>query len=262
MIDMKDKVSIVTGAAGGIGAAAAEALAEAGSAVLMVDLHQDALDAARGKIAYDRVETFAADVTDKDQVEAYTARAVELYGGLDAVLLNAGLFGTGYSVGDYPEELFDKVVSVNMKGTWYGLRAALPHMRKRGAGSIVITSSTQGLSGYYGSTPYTTSKHAVVGMARNAAVELATEGIRVNTVHPGLTDTSMMAGLHSEGSPDNPQAVMDAFAAAPPMKRYAQPSEIAQVMLFLASDAASYCTGSTFVVDGGLLAFHGGPSPE
>ncbi|WP_243653976.1 SDR family NAD(P)-dependent oxidoreductase [Pseudonocardia endophytica] len=259
---MKDKVSIVTGASGGIGSATANALAEAGGAVLMVDLDRDALDVARSKIPHARVETFAADVTDKDQVEAYTTKAVELFGGLDAVILNAGLFGSGYSVGDYPEELFDKVLAVNLKGPWYGLRAALPHLRRRGRGSIVITSSTQGLSGYYGSSPYTTSKHGVVGMARNAAVELATEAIRVNTVHPGMTDTSMMGGLHQEANPDDPQSVMDAFAAAPPIKRYAQPDEIAQVMLFLASDASSYCTGSTFVVDGGLLAYHGGPSPE
>ena len=262
MSSMQGKVSIVTGAAGGIGTAAAAALADVGSSVLMVDLDETALASARATIAHDNVDVFAADVTDRDQVEAYTARAVDLFGGLDAVLLTAGLFGTGYSVGEYPEDLFDKVVAVNLKGTWYGLRAALPHLRKRGKGSIVITSSTQGLSGYYGSSPYMTSKHAVVGMARNAAVELAPEAIRVNTVHPGMTDTAMMGGLHKEGNPDNPDAVMSAFAAAAPMRRYAQPAEIAQVMLFLASDAASYCTGATFVVDGGLLAFHGGPGPE
>lgn len=261
MDTMTDKVSIVTGAAGGIGTATAQALAEAGSAVLMVDFDEEALAAARDKVTGDKVGVFTADVTDREQVEAYTRYAVDTWGGLDAVILNAGTFGSSYSLMDYPEELFDRVIAINMKGVWYGLRAAVPHLRERGGGSVVITSSTQGLSGYYGSTPYTASKHAVVGIMRNAAVELATEGIRVNTVHPGLTDTTMMGGLHTDANPEDPQAVMDAFAQAPPMARYAQPREIAELMLFLASPASSYCTGGTFVADGGLLAYHGGPRP-
>lgn len=262
MGSMDGRVSVVTGAAGGIGTAAARALAGAGSKVLMVDQDGDSLRAARDAVAADGLETVVADVTDREQVDGYTARAVELFGRLDAVLLNAGVFGQSAMLTDYPEELFDRVLAVNVKGVWYGLRAAVRHLRDHGGGSVVITSSTQGLSGYYASSPYTVSKHAVVGMARNAAVELATEGIRVNTVHPGMTDTSMMAGLHAKANPDDPGAVKAAFAQAPPMKRYAQPEEIAQVMLFLASDASSYCTGATFVADGGLLAYHGGPSPE
>ncbi len=262
MIGMQDKVCVVTGAAGGIGKATTEVLAEAGSAVLMVDVDEGALQEARNNVPFDRVEVAVADVTDRDQVEAYTARAVELFGGLDAAILNAGLFGQPHSVVDYPEELFDQVLDVNIKGTWYGLRAAVPYLRERDRGSIVITSSTQGLSGYYGSSPYTTSKHAVLGMVRNAAVDLARESIRVNTVHPGYTDTTMMGGLHHSANPEHPQTVMDAFAASAPMRRYAAPSEIAQMMLFLASDASSYCTGAAFVVDGGLMAYHGGPAPE
>jgi NAD(P)-dependent dehydrogenase (short-subunit alcohol dehydrogenase family) len=189
------------------------------------------------------------------------ATAVKAFGGLDIAVLNAGVFGDMATVTDYSEEMFDRVISINLKAVWHGVRAAIPEMRKRGKGSIVITSSTQGLSGYYLSSPYTASKHGVVGIMRNAAVELAKENIRVNTVHPGLTDTQMMGRLRNEANPDSPSAVMDAFAQAAPIGRYAHPREIAQMMLFLGSDEASYCTGGCYVVDGGLLAYHGGPAP-
>jgi NAD(P)-dependent dehydrogenase (short-subunit alcohol dehydrogenase family) len=259
---MQGKVAIVTGAAGGIGAATAARLSEEGAAVLLVDREETALQRVCSDIASDRVEYAVADVTDSAAVDAYTRRAVETFGGLDAVVLNAGLAGDIVPVDQYSEEMFDKVLAVNIKGVWYGLRAAIGPMRERGGGSIVITSSTQGMSGYYYCSPYTTSKHAVVGMARGAAMDLATDRIRVNTVHPGTTDTSMMDGLHDAANPTDPQSVMDAWSAIVPMRRYAQPRETANVMLFLASDESSYCTGSSFVVDGGITAFHGGPAPE
>jgi len=197
-----------------------------------------------------------------DQVQALIDFAVEKFDGLDIAVLNAGMFGSLSGVLDYPEDMFDKVLGVNLKGVWYGLRSAAEVMLKSGGGSIIITSSTQGLSGYYNSSPYTTTKHAVVGIMRNAAVELARNNIRVNTVHPGFVDTDMMGLLHSTANPDDPAAVMNSFSEAPPIGRYAKPREIAQMMLFLAGDEASYCTGSCFVVDGGLLAFHGGPTPD
>ncbi|MCL2482756.1 MAG: SDR family oxidoreductase [Propionibacteriaceae bacterium] len=255
---MEGKVTIVTGAAGGIGSAAAQALVDAGSSVLMVDVDQDGLAQARSDVQGGNVQTFVADVTDKDQVEAYTKYAVDTFGHLDAAILNAGTFGKSYSIMDFPEELFDRVMAINMKGMWYGMRAAIPYMRKNGSGSLVLTSSTQGLTGYYSSSPFTASKQAVVGLMRNAAVELATEKIRVNTVHLGFTDTTMMAEVAIDANPDDPASVKDTFERASPMKRYARPEEVANMMVFLASDAASYCTGGEFVVDGGLTGFHGG----
>ena len=210
----------------------------------------------------DSATYLVADVTKKEDVQAVVDLAVDKFGGLDIAVLNAGMFGEMSGVLEYPEEIFDKVLEVNLKGVWYGLRSAATAMRQRGTGSIVITSSTQGLSGYYNSSPYTTTKHAVVGIMRNAAVELAKENIRVNTVHPGFVDTDMMDLLHSTANPEDPKSVMDSFAVAPPIGRYAKPKEIAQMILFLGSDEASYCTGSCFVVDGGLLAYHGGPAPD
>lgn len=258
---LEGKVAIITGASGGIGAATAKRFAEEGAKVVLADI-----DEAKVKEVADSIGGGAiglgVDVSDKQSIQALVDTASEAFGGVDIAVLNAGMFGEMRTVTDYPEELFDRVVNVNMKGVWHGLRAVVPEMRKRGGGSIVITSSTQGLSGYYVSSPYTASKHAVVGIMRNAAVELARENIRVNTVHPGMTDTQMMGQLHTTANPDNPDAVMDVFAQAAPIGRYADPREIANAMLFLASDESSYCTGSCLVADGGLLAYHGGPAPE
>ncbi len=261
MARLTGKVALITGASRGIGAATAERFVEEGANVVLTDIDEAAV-ADVAKQLGDQAISLCVDVTDKSSVDGAVANAVETFGGLDIAVLNAGVFGELKTVTDYPEELFDKVVDVNMKGVWYGLRASVPEMRKRGKGSIVITSSTQGHSGYYFSSPYTASKHAVVGIMRNAAIELARENIRVNTVHPGMTDTQMMGDLHATSNPDDPGAVMDIFAKAAPIGRYAAPREIANVMLFLGSDESSYCTGSCIVADGGLLAYHGGPAPE
>jgi NAD(P)-dependent dehydrogenase (short-subunit alcohol dehydrogenase family) len=127
-------------------------------------------------------------------------------------------------------------------------------MKRRGGGSAVITSSIQGLSAIPGTSAYTTTKHAVIGMMKGAALELAAHNIRVNTVNPGYGDTPMMQRIHAAASPDDPGAVETALSAEVPMRRYAKAEEVAQLMLFLASDAASYCTGAAYPVDGGVLA--------
>lgn len=260
MSRLKDKVAIVTGGAGGIGAASAQRFVEEGARVLMVDRDEAALARAAAQIGA-AASSFVADVSDERQVDAYTQAAVERYGGLDVVLLNAGTFGVLSSIEDYSVQAWDRVVAVNLRGAWLGLRAAIPHLRKRGGGSIIVTSSIQGFSAFPNSSPYTCTKHAVVGMMRNAALELARDNIRVNTVHPGLTDTDMMGYLHRTAAPGAPQAAMDAFAKTAPMRRYAQPREIANMMLFLASDEASYCSGACYVVDGALTASWA-PTPD
>src|SRR5690606_21097299 len=144
---------------------------------------------------------------------------------------------------DYPEALFDEVLAINLKAVWLGLRAVVPAMKARGRGSIVFTSSIQGLSALPGTTAYTTSKHALVGMMRGAALELAPHGVRVNTVHPGYVATPMMDNIHRMVSPDAPERFEAAIAQTIPMKRYARAEEVAELMLFLASDASSYSTG-------------------
>lgn len=255
------KVALITGAARGIGAATAERFVEEGAQVMLTDVLEPELRALADRLGAGFAAWQVVDASQRDQVERSVEAAVEQFGGLDIAVLNAGIFGEMQAVDQYSESLFDRVLEINLKGVWHGLRTAIGPMRRRGGGSIVITSSTQGHSGYYLSSPYTTTKHAVVGIMRNAAVELAVDNIRVNTVHPGLTDTEMMGGLHRTASPDDPSAAMQAFATAPPMRRYGSPREVANMMLFLASDEASYCTGSCYMVDGGLLAYHGGPPP-
>ena len=260
---LQGKVAIITGAAGGIGSAAVRLFVEEGAKVLAVDQSEAALAEAIAGLDPLSVSPYAADVTREDQVEAYTKAAVDRYGGLDIVLLNAGIFGGLSPITDVSAETFDKITAVNMRGPWLGIRAAFPHMKARGGGSIVLTSSIQGISAIPFSTGYTTTKHAVVGMMRGAALEGSQYNIRVNTVNPGLTDTNMMGGIHDSQAQGNTSsaAVMDAWAATAPMRRYAKPREIAHMMLFLASDDASYCNGSTYVVDGGLTASWV-PTPE
>jgi NAD(P)-dependent dehydrogenase (short-subunit alcohol dehydrogenase family) len=154
----------------------------------------------------------------------------------------------------YPETLFDEVLALNLKAIWLGMRAVIPAMKAQQSGSIVLTSSIQGLSALPGTTPYTASKHALVGLMKGAALELAPHKVRVNTVHPGYVATPMMDNIHNMVMPDAPAEMQAAISQSIPMKRYAQPEEIARLMLFLASDDSSYSTGGCFTADGGILA--------
>jgi NAD(P)-dependent dehydrogenase (short-subunit alcohol dehydrogenase family) len=195
---------------------------------------------------------FEADVTDPPSVEAYVREAEYRFGGLDIALLNAGIEGLHTPIEEYPPETFAQVLAVNVGAVWLGLRAVVAPMRRRGGGSVVITSSIQGVSAMPYTSAYTTSKHAVIGMMKGAALELAKDRIRVNCVVPGMTDTPMMDRIHeSSGAPAEMAA---AVRATIPMRRYARADEIARVMLFLASDESSYCTGSAYAADGGILA--------
>ena len=259
---LEGKIAVVTGAAGGLGAAAARRFVAEGAKVMLVDRDAAVLEqAARAAGPADRIACMAADVTDAHAVETYTQAAVERFGGLDIAVLNAGITGPNIPLEDYELEDFDRVIAVNVRAVWLGMRAAIPHMKKRGGGSVMMTSSIQGLSAMPNTSGYTTSKHALVGMMKQAALELARDRIRVNTVHPGFSDTPMMQRIHESAVPENPKAVEDALSAGIPMRRYGSPEEIAALMLFLASDAASYCTGGTYTADGGLLASWG-PTPH
>lgn len=252
---LKNKVAVITGGSGGIGAAAVRLFVENGAKVLSVDRNENALKEAVEGIDPEQAAYFVADVTREADVDAYMQHAVDRFGPVDIVVLNAGVLGELLPITEYPTEMFDHVTAVNMRGAWLGLRTAFSHMKDRGGGSIIMTSSVQGLSAIQYTTAYTASKHAVVGMMRGAALEGAQFNIRVNSVHPGLTDTKMMGGLHKQlaGDQQNAQDVMDMWAETVPMRRYATPDELAHLMLFLASDDSGYCTGQTYVADGGLL---------
>lgn len=248
------KVAVITGGAGGIGIAAAKRFIAEGAQVLLVDLDQAILDSAIENIGSDQISGFAADVTSAVDSEAFIDVAVERYSGIDILLANAGIEGDVSPMMEYSEETFDKVMSVNVKGVWLSMKYAFSALQKRGGGSIVITSSTTGIKGTPRLCAYTTSKHAVIGLMRNAALEGAADNIRVNCVNPSPTETLMMRRLEEEIEPESQEAAHDAIASSIPLGRYGQPEDIANLMLFLASEESKFLTGGVYMADGGVSA--------
>jgi NAD(P)-dependent dehydrogenase (short-subunit alcohol dehydrogenase family) len=253
MADMSEKVAIVTGAGGGIGRALALDLAAAGACVVAVDLEpQSAEETAKQVERLGGTVVFSAgDTTRGDDVDAFVDLALTQFGRIDALVNNAGTEGPIASLTEYPEELFDRVLAVNVKGVWLGLKSVLPHMTSRGTGSIVNVSSVAGLVGAVNQAAYIASKHAVIGLTRAAVVELGSCGVRVNAVCPGPVNTRMMRAIEAALAPDDPASFAESVAERVPIGRYGEPAEIARVITFLCSDAASYVTGAAWTVDGG-----------
>ena len=201
-----------------------------------------------------RVSYCVADVTKPKDNQNMVAIASERYGGVDILLANAGIEGDVAAIEDYDEARFDQVIAVNVKGPFLGLQAVFPAMTSRGGGSVVISSSVAGVRGAANILPYATSKHAVIGMMRSVAKEYASMNIRVNTVNPSPVETRMMRSLEEGIAPGAGKTVHDRIVERIPMGRYAEPIDIARVMLFLASDDASWITGSVYAADGGNSA--------
>ncbi len=178
---------------------------------------------------------------------------MQRHGRIDAALLNAGIEGEVAGIADVSLAVFDRVMAVNVRGVWIGLAALMPAMKAGGGGSIVITSSVGGLKATPGIAAYGASKHAVIGLMKAAAVEGAPDRIRVNTVNPGPVDTRMIAAIERGRMPNDTNAARDAGVARIPLKRYGVPEEIAALMLFLASDESGFCTGGTYLADGGSM---------
>lgn len=247
------KVALITGASGGIGFAAAQLFAREGAAVVLVDLNEASLREAVAAIGA-AATYIAADVAQPEQMRRAVDSAVERHGGLDIFVANAGIEGEILEIADCPVEQFDRVMAVNVRGVWLGAKYSIAAMRERGGGSIVITSSGAGVNGVPKMVPYSTSKHAVIGLMRSLAIECAKYNIRVNTVNPGPVETRMMRSIEEGRAPGAGERVKQRISQATPLQRYAQPDEIAAMMLFLASDEASYCTGGVYLVDGGGAA--------
>jgi NAD(P)-dependent dehydrogenase (short-subunit alcohol dehydrogenase family) len=262
MARLTGKVAVITGGAGGIGRAAAKLFTEEGATVLLVDVNEAALHDAVQTIGAHVASYAVADTTQPEQVQSFVNMAVERHAGIDIFLANAGIEGVLQPIADYPLEVFDQVMAVNVRAVWLGLKYVIPVMRTRGGGSIIITSSTAGIRGGQGMSPYTTSKHAVIGLMRAAAQECAPLGIRVNTVNPAATETRMMRSIEemrtsAAGGAVTVEQVKRRTASRIPLQRYGAPEEVARMMLFLASDESSFCTGGVYMVDGGMSA---GPS--
>ena len=250
---LSGKVAIISGGAGGIGSATATLFAKEGAQVLLVDLKEAALQQVVEAIGSDSVSYVTADVTDPEQVQHYVQTALERYGGVDIFFNNAGIVGELERTTEYSIEMFDRVMAINVRGVWLGLKYVMPAMQKRGGGSIVMTSSVAGLSGAPRMSAYVASKHAVVGLMKTAALEGAKMGIRINTINPGPIDTQMVQIIEDLSSPER-NVAQQRILQSIPFQRYGTPEEVAQLVLFLASPQSQFCTGGTYTVDGGMMA--------
>jgi NAD(P)-dependent dehydrogenase (short-subunit alcohol dehydrogenase family) len=258
-MDFSGKVALVTGGGNGIGRAACVAFAKQGAKVVAVDRDGAAAEATAGIIRQSGGDAVAvtADVTKSADVQTYVKAAIDKYGRIDCFFNNAGIEGKVSQIVDYDEAVFDAVIGVNVKGVFLGLKHVLPEMIRQGGGAIVNTASVAGLVGTPGMPAYVASKHAVIGLTKTAAGEVARQGIRVNAVCPGPVDTRMIHSLEAQLSPDDPAGVNQRYQASLPTGRYSTPEEIANMVLFLCSDLASNTTGGQFVVDGGRTSTGG-----
>ena len=251
MDKLEGKVAIITGGAGGIGKAAANVFISEGAEVIIMDLDEDSLIKTCEEIGSNRISYFAGDVTKPDDNNSVVELAKERYGGLDIFLANAGVAGDITTIEEYDEDQFDHVMAVNAKGPFLGLQSAIPAMKLRGGGSFIITSSTAGVMGTPSIAPYGMSKHAVIGLMKSAAKECASMNIRVNTVNPAPVETDMMRLLEEGMTSEDKKDVKGDIESSITLGRYAQPEEIAKLMLFLASEDSSFITGSVYMADGG-----------
>jgi 3alpha(or 20beta)-hydroxysteroid dehydrogenase len=251
------KVAIVTGAAGGIGSATCQRLASEGARIVAVDLRRDDLEPVLAAVAALGGEALpvAADVSVAADVARYVDEGVRRFGGIDLVVNNAGIEGPVRPIEDYPEDEFDRVLAVNVRGVFLGLKYAHPALKARGGGAIVNLASVAGITGNAMISAYVASKHAVVGLTRSAATSYPAVGIRVNAVLPAPIDTRMMRALEEGFLPGQAEAVKQMMSSQIPLGRYGDPAEVASVISFLLSDDARYVNGSLYTVDGGMTTF-------
>lgn len=252
---LQDKVAVITGGSGGIGKVTAERFLREGASVVLVDIDQSSLDEAGRELGEkDRVLGVRADVSQEDDVKRYVDSAMDRFGRIDVLFNNAGIEGEVAPLHEQDAAMFDKVIAINVRGAYLGLKHVLPHMYKAGAGSVINTSSVAGLRGSADVLPYVTSKHALSGMTKVAALEAARHGVRVNSVHPSPVDTRMMRSLEAGFAPDDAEGAKAMLEKAIPLGRYGEPEDIANLVLFLASDESKFITGVQYRIDGGMGA--------
>jgi NAD(P)-dependent dehydrogenase (short-subunit alcohol dehydrogenase family) len=244
------KAALITGGAGSIGLATARAFVAEGARVMIVDLEGEGLARAAEGLGPDAVAHHVADVTSEEQVRDAVRATLERFGRLDVAFANAGVFGVVAPVTEYPIEVFERVMAVNVTGCFLVAKHALGAMQP--GGSLIVNSSVVGLTSDRGIAAYATSKHAVVGLVRTAAKEVAERGIRVNSIHPGPIDNEFQHTIEVEAIGASREESAAVFEQMIPLARHATPEEIAAGVVFLASDESAFMTGSQLVVDGGL----------
>ena len=249
MSEFSGKVALVTGGGSGIGEASALVFAERGAAVAVVDV-----DAAAAQRVASRIESgggqalaVAANVAQASQVQAAVAQAVAHFGRLDALLNSAGISPQYAAVGDYPLAEWDRTVAINLSGTFYGMKYAIPEMLRHDGGAVVNISSIMGQVASPGGLAYCATKHGVIGLTKAAALDYGSRGVRVNAIGPGMVETPMTAASVND-------EMRQALLACTPLKRFAQARDIAELIVFLCSARASFMTGAYYPIDGGYLA--------
>ncbi len=251
MPDLQEKVALVTGAASGIGRKSALALAQAGATVICTDIEEKDAKATAARIQEDEGDAVAmrCDVSEEADVQDAVERTLELHGSLDIAHNNAGIEGPLAKLPDILEEDFDRVLSINLKGVFLGMKHQIPAMVEGGGGSIINTASVAGLVANQGAAAYSAAKHGVVGLTKTAAAEWAREDLRVNAVCPGWTKTPMVARVDER----NPR-VKEGYKARVPAGRLGDAKEVAALVAFLSSDEATYINGAALPIDGGWTA--------
>lgn len=255
-MDFTDKVVLITGAAGGFGVETVKAFAERGAKVVLVDLYMEALEKVAQELGLEegRYLLVAADVAKEEDIINYVNKTKETFGRIDVFFNNAGIEGVVSKLVDYPSDMFHKVIDINVKGAYFGMKYVLKVMQEQKSGSIINVSSVAGLKGMPDLSAYVTSKFALIGMTRSAAVENAPLGIRINAICPAMVNTRMMRSVEEGIAGDKAEEAKKAFEATIPLGRYGEVEEIASLVMYLASDEASFITGVFLPIDGGYTA--------
>lgn len=256
--DFTDKVAIVTGGGGGIGRSTCLKLAQGGAKVVVVDLSEALGNETLKQLKDAGADAIfvKADLTQEADIKKYVDETIETYGKVDILMNNAGWEGKISPLVEYDSEIFDKVMALNVKGAFLGMKFVLPYMYEQKSGAIVNIASGAGLLGTPNMVAYGASKHALLGMTKTAGVEAAPHGVWVNAVCPGVVDTDMMRSIESGfagGDKAGAEAAKKALEESAPTGRYSTPEEVANLMVYLASDLATHVVGQSFVIDGGAI---------